>query len=286
MMSVNQTNLPSPSLPNDANLLNVLSRHMMLKSSCGLTSGTQARKKRALHESDSSFDHESLKRCRLNQTEEAPNGTSKVSPSKIGLRSYEINDVLSGRGGGTNQHEGNCFFRSLINKNREKYLRAKKNDKPFISLSIVNIVRKRNGRFLKKDESSGLWFEIGDAAAREKTSQALRQRAPEYRKQLFQQDNELLQRRTLAEATKLPLYSTPPMTPVSGISSLTSSDVTNTSPLMHKSGNDIILQALRASVRQAQIEEAQKALRLQQKLNRIKTLELLLKSTNSNFYSV
>merc|ERR1712154_669863 len=86
--------------------------------------------------------------------------------------------------------DGNCYFRALINKNREQYLRAKKNDKPFISLSIVSAIRQRNGRFLKNDEKSGLWFEIGDDAAREKTSQALRQRAPEMRKLLFDTERE------------------------------------------------------------------------------------------------
>lgn len=45
-----------------------------------------------------------------------------------------------------------------------------------------------NGRFLKKDEKLGLWFEIGDDGAREKTSQALRQRAPEMRKILFEDE--------------------------------------------------------------------------------------------------
>ena len=35
-----------------------------------------------------------------------------------------------------------------------------------------------------------MWFEIGDDAAREKTSQALRQRAPEMRKLLFDTERE------------------------------------------------------------------------------------------------
>jgi hypothetical protein len=43
---------------------------------------------------------------------------------------------------------------------------------------------------LKRDEKSGLWFEVGDDAAREKTSQALRQRAPEMRKILFETERE------------------------------------------------------------------------------------------------
>merc|ERR1712130_465681 len=57
-----------------------------------------------------------------------------------------------------------------------------KNDKPAISRAIVNKVRRRNGRFLKKCEDTGSWFEIGDDLAREKTSQALRQKAPQIRK--------------------------------------------------------------------------------------------------------
>ena len=69
-------------------------------------------------------------------------------------------------------------------------MKARKNDKPAISRAIVRSIRETNGRFLKKDEKSGLWYEIGDDAAREKTSQALRQRAPEMRKLLFDTERE------------------------------------------------------------------------------------------------
>lgn len=82
-------------------------------------------------------------------------------------------------------HPGNRNFRDLINLHRRAYLKARKNDKPAISRAIVRAIRESSGKFLKKDEKSGLWFEIGDDAAREKTSQALRQRAPEMRKLLF-----------------------------------------------------------------------------------------------------
>lgn len=193
---------------------------------------------------------------------------SKVPPSKVGLSSYGPNDVLSGRGGGTNQHEGNCFFRSLINKNRERYLRAKKNDKPFISLSIVNTVRQRNGRFLKKEESSGLWFEIGDALAREKTSQALRQRAPEYRKQLLEHDNMLSSPlRQIQQSSMSPLPA--PLSPTRSMDG----DI----------AKDILRGALEARVRQtAEIQEARQVLRLHQKLQAIKVLELELMLQNSN----
>lgn len=111
-----------------------------------------------------------------------------IQPSSSGIKFYSRNDVLCGRGGGTNVHPGNRRFRDLINANRRAYLKARKNDKPAISRSIVRTIREMNGRFLKKDEKLGLWFEIGDDGAREKTSQALRQRAPEMKKILFEDE--------------------------------------------------------------------------------------------------
>lgn len=94
-----------------------------------------------------------------------------IRPSEKGVASYVDSDVLCGRGGGTNVHPGNRHFRELINLHRRAYLKARKNDKPSISRAIVRAVRENNGRFLKRDEKSGLWLEIGDDAAREKTSQ-------------------------------------------------------------------------------------------------------------------
>jgi len=132
------------------------------------------------------------------------NEPNLIAASTEGIKFYSRNDVLCGRGGGTNVHPGNRRFRDLINANRRAYLKARKNDKPAISRSIVRTIREMNGRFLKKDEKLGLWFEIGDDGAREKTSQALRQRAPEMRKILFddeqrqqQQQEALLQRRLM-----------------------------------------------------------------------------------------
>ena len=116
-----------------------------------------------------------------------------VPASKEGKKFYSRNDVLCGRGGGTNVHPGNRRFRDLINANRRAYLKARKNDKPAISRSIVRTIREMNGGFLKKDEKLGLWFEIGDDGAREKTSQALRQRAPEMRKILFDDEQRQVQ---------------------------------------------------------------------------------------------
>jgi hypothetical protein len=129
-------------------------------------------------------------------------GSDKDEPDPIpaaleGTAIFNDADVLSGRGGGTNVHPGNRSFRDLINMHRRAYLKARKNDKPAISRAIVRSIRDANGRFMRKEEKTGLWFEIGDDAAREKTSQALRQRAPEMRKLLF--DTEREEARSVAE---------------------------------------------------------------------------------------
>jgi hypothetical protein len=127
----------------------------------------------------------------LIQLDDNPEGDGALIPAaKEGISFFADSDVLSGRGGGTNVHPGNRNFRDLINLHRRAYLKARKNDKPAISRAIVRAIRDNNGKFLKKDEKSGLWFEIGDDAAREKTSQALRQRAPEMRKLLFDTERE------------------------------------------------------------------------------------------------
>jgi hypothetical protein len=89
-------------------------------------------------------------------------------------------DVLCGRGGETNHHHGNVQYRGLVKKYQRLYLKAKRRDKPKIARIIVNSVRCLNGRFLRK-ESDGVWKDVGNVKAREKTSQALRERAPEIR---------------------------------------------------------------------------------------------------------
>lgn len=56
-----------------------------------------------------------------------------------------------------------------------------------ISRSIVDKVHKHldpPGRFLEKDPDTGLWSEVGDKKALEKTAQALRDGAAPLRKQL------------------------------------------------------------------------------------------------------
>jgi len=109
-----------------------------------------------------------------------------VSPIVEYIENIMPEDVLSGRGGATNSHSGNRAFRSLVKGHQERYLQAKKRDKPAVASKIVEMIRKKNGRFLRRCETNPqgkvLWIDIGDDRAREKTCQALREGAPEIRK--------------------------------------------------------------------------------------------------------
>jgi hypothetical protein len=116
-----------------------------------------------------------------------------------------LHDVLLGRGGGTNNHQGNVFFRKLVNEHKMRYLACSKVDKPKVAREVVCLWRKLTppGRFLSRHEEARrgpgsvkaadtLWYEVGDKKAREKASQCLRERTPDvlpYIKQLREQQD-------------------------------------------------------------------------------------------------
>jgi hypothetical protein len=99
------------------------------------------------------------------------------------------NDCLFGRGGGTNHHPGNKKYRKMVEDKKDKYLSSKRLDKPLVAMEIINEWRSMNppGRFLKQDEVTKLWEDVGDRKAREKTSQALREKTPgDYKETRFE----------------------------------------------------------------------------------------------------
>ena len=102
------------------------------------------------------------------------------SPTEV-IASVLDNDVLCGRGGETNHHPGNIKYRSLVKCYQPLYIASKRRDKPRIAQKIVFTIRQRGGRFLKKDVRTNTWRDVGNTKAREKTSQALREGAPELR---------------------------------------------------------------------------------------------------------
>ena len=55
------------------------------------------------------------------------------------------------------------------------YCTAPKGDKGALSRFLCNFVRASEGRFLRRDENSRSWFEVGDEKAVMKCGQALRE---------------------------------------------------------------------------------------------------------------
>lgn len=85
-------------------------------------------------------------------------------------------DVICGRGKKCYNHVGNERFRLRVLTFLDEYSRAKsKLDKSGVLSKVVEEVRHTSphGGFVKQD-TNGIWFEVGDFLAREKTSQAFR----------------------------------------------------------------------------------------------------------------
>ena len=89
------------------------------------------------------------------------------------------NDVLAGRGNGSNQHPGNVLFRTLVAVQRDAYLDSgtSKQDKQVIVSQVINKIESQNppGRFLTKCKR-GVWCRMEEKETKRKTAQALRER--------------------------------------------------------------------------------------------------------------
>ncbi len=109
------------------------------------------------------------------------NLTIPKAPEGI-VEKVEENDVLCGRGGESNHHSGNQQYRKLVKAFQPLYIASKRRYKPRIAQCIVYTIRSYGGRFLKRTNPRSSHFEdVGNTKAREKTSQALREGAPELR---------------------------------------------------------------------------------------------------------
>mmetsp|Transcript_17441 Transcript_17441/g.40632 ORF Transcript_17441/g.40632 Transcript_17441/m.40632 type:complete len:388 (+) Transcript_17441:137-1300(+) len=87
-------------------------------------------------------------------------------------------DVVNGKGQGALRMKGNVNFRKAVQAHRVLYVLCD-SDKSRVAKGIVRAIRTRGGRFLKKDEKTGEWTEIGDAGkqgAITKAAQALREK--------------------------------------------------------------------------------------------------------------
>jgi len=120
--------------------------------------------------------------CHLKEAPVVTAGSTKVADSTTpwplqGIGEPHENDVLCGRGGGTNNHLGNKRYRDLVKENNPNYAMAARTDKGPIVAAMVHSWRTTQdppGRFLKKSVDD-LWEDVGDKVAKEKTSQLFRE---------------------------------------------------------------------------------------------------------------
>jgi hypothetical protein len=92
-------------------------------------------------------------------------------------------DILLGKEKSIFNHDGNRRFRAIINGNLEKYVAAPtKSSKSKLIRQVHADMEKSGFRFLRKNEVTGVWFEIESHEAREKVSHALRDRVREQQK--------------------------------------------------------------------------------------------------------
>jgi len=86
------------------------------------------------------------------------------------------NDILLGRGSPLVKFEGNVKFRQLIREHRNAYLECTQHsDKDNVAKEVLNIVKKRGGKFWKRLEGSeNLWVPVDFSTSLEKVKQAMR----------------------------------------------------------------------------------------------------------------
>jgi hypothetical protein len=113
--------------------------------------------------------------------EEMASKTSIVcNPDYIFFRELRQNDVLLGRGTGPNEHIGNVRFRSLVRDSMQTPdFHPTPHGKSELAKKIVNTVKARNGRFVKrvstrKNCGDTLFVEVAERVSLDKTKQSFR----------------------------------------------------------------------------------------------------------------
>lgn len=104
-----------------------------------------------------------------------PRSDSVPDTMEDAVESLGPNDVAMGRGGMANNHAGNHQFRAFAASLKPRYEKLSKEEKTGVSRELVQMVHDAGGRFLAKEPSTDLWYEVDFKQARKKASQALRE---------------------------------------------------------------------------------------------------------------
>jgi hypothetical protein len=98
------------------------------------------------------------------KTYKPSSGKSKRKPRKIipEVKEYVLyreTDVLFGRGGRSNHHQGNKLYREKVTEMQPHYKMCDKNEKTKVAQTIVDSITKEHyGRFLELDKEVDRWY--------------------------------------------------------------------------------------------------------------------------------
>jgi hypothetical protein len=101
----------------------------------------------------------------------------KANDVQVGAVDLPIKyDVLLGKGMPCQEHAGNKHLHETVAMCYEEYDYAKRDRKTEIAEELVALVNQSSGRFLKRDEASGMWVEVPLREAREKVCHGFRRK--------------------------------------------------------------------------------------------------------------
>ena len=86
-------------------------------------------------------------------------------------------DVLLGRGKPFQNHPGNRMMLSLVDKHRDRYQRAERKEKHDIVEEVMAVIKKADGRFLRRVDYENQWVEVNHAISYRKVGHAFRSKA-------------------------------------------------------------------------------------------------------------
>lgn len=111
------------------------------------------------------------------------------------------NDVVCGRGAPTLVHPGNQAYRALIQQHETAYLCAKRADKPIIATEVIETLKNRGVRFVRRERNNkgAGWVILDEKKVYEKICQSLREAAPELRRKILASDARTTQDRPKAQ---------------------------------------------------------------------------------------
>jgi hypothetical protein len=118
-----------------------------------------------------------------------PNASSEPCDSSKCIWELQDTDIVCGRGAPANFQHGNQVFRELVASYQTVYLCSKRGEKPKIAMELLELIRSRGGRFVRRVKTTHHgrfgWEIIEEKRAYQKVCQALRDGAPELRRRML-----------------------------------------------------------------------------------------------------